>query len=121
VLTKAEHLAKAQDNEGFAGRHDWADAICVDWTITYLFYSAVHYVEAYFTRRGLGYHMHTARNSAIGRDVALRPIYDDYRELQNFSRDARYERPTGSFRTADIVYLKECLERIKGVVMPLVT
>jgi len=119
LLTKAEHLKKAIENETLVSKQDLTDGVCVDWSITFLFYSAVHYVGAYFALRGLFHRMHKTRDSAIGRDRLLRGIYNDYRELKNYSREARYERPSGSFKAADITYLQGCLGNIKTTVQPM--
>jgi hypothetical protein len=119
LLTKAEHLKKATDNENLVIRQDLSDGVCVDWSATFLFYSAVHYVGAYVAGRGITHRMHKTRNSAIGRDHILRTVYNDYRELQNFSRDARYERPSGSFSAADIGYLQGCLGNVKTAILPM--
>jgi hypothetical protein len=104
LLTKAEHLRKATDNEALVSQQDLTHGICVDWSVTFLFYSAVHYVGAYFAVRGLAHRMHKTRNSAIGRDRVLREVYNDYRELQDFSRDARYERPTGLMLATSLTF-----------------
>ncbi|HUG82488.1 MAG TPA: hypothetical protein VML01_12545 [Bryobacterales bacterium] len=84
-----------------------------------MFYAAVHYVQAYFVKNGYTYQTHTTRDSAIGRDQQISSIYNDYRELQHFSRQARYERPIGAFNAGDVSYLKSCLDSIKGVIRPL--
>jgi len=119
LLTKAQHLTKATDNETLVTQQDLSIGICADWSVTFLFYSAVHYVEAYFSTRGIRHKMHKTRNSAIARDQLLRGVYDAYRELQELSRDSRYERPTGSFTALDVEYLQGCLETIKQAVLPM--
>jgi hypothetical protein len=55
--------------------------------------------------------MHTARGSAIQRDPNINVIYDDYRELQDFSVEARYE--SSSFNHGDVIYVKDVLGSIK--------
>ena len=93
--------------------------IAVDWAISMLFYSAVHYVGAYFAKHGLTYRMHQTRDNAVARDPNLSNVYGEYRELEHFSRQARYERPSGHFRHGDIEYLLGCLDKVKGVILPL--
>jgi hypothetical protein len=117
--TKDEHRAKAEHNEFLANELDnpfW------DWAITGLFYSALHYVEAYLATKGIHFRRHKLRDSWIYRDAALKPIYIDYRELQTESEDARYMEivPLTIFTQGDVQRLEVNLQAIKKVVIPLI-
>jgi hypothetical protein len=70
----------------------------LDWAVTCLFYSAVHYVNAYLCKTGQGIpRRHRGDQNSMGRsnivqqDPNLKIIYSDYRALDDDSRDARYE------------------------------
>lgn len=71
---KSEHLTKAQANEKFADSLDASVYPNADWALTALFYSAVHYVEAYFATKSIHSVDLRARDSAIRRDVKLEGI-----------------------------------------------
>ncbi len=118
-MTSPEHLAKAQQNELFASELGLSSGVHIDWTITILFYAAVHYVQAYFATRGKTFHMHRSRDSALGRDPNISGIYQDYRELEHFSRQARYELPSGRLTELDVSYMKTCLNTVKAAITPL--
>lgn len=63
-----------------------------DWVITCLFYSAVHYVTAYFfemlNRSPI---TQVERRMLMEQTVDLTPIIDAYNQLSVWSRTARYE------------------------------
>ncbi len=116
---KDEHRSKADHNDAFAaatGTPYW------DWSITGMFYAATHFIEAYLATIGIHFTNHTLRESYVGRDVKLRPIYKDFRELRSESEDARYmeEVPPTKFKEADAKRLRGNLERIKARVLPLI-
>jgi len=69
--TVTEHLSWAQGNEKFADSFYLDDQIEINWAITVLFYSAVHYVDAYLVRRNNKQPDHYGRDSAIMRDDNL--------------------------------------------------
>jgi hypothetical protein len=85
-----DHLAKAEHNERFAQHFDLATTPYRDWVVTSLFYSAVHYVEAYLATRGQHSTDHRVRDSQIYRDANLTQIYNEYNDLKNDSINARY-------------------------------
>lgn len=118
MATKDEHLAKAKHNEAFVAAlpHPFWD-----WAVTGTFYAALHYVMAFLATKADHPPTHQVRNSHIHRDAKLKPIYVDYRELQNESEDARYmeRNPLTAFNEADVIRLKGNLETIKKLIMPL--
>jgi len=101
VPAKDVHLLKAERNEGFALSLplDWQPRI--DWALIALFYSAMHYVEAYFANRNTHIRSHTARDNAIGRDPNLRKIFAEYQDLKFYGYNARYEPP--QFTAEDVI------------------
>jgi len=116
-VTKAAHLSKAQANETFRATFDTNSASGLEWSITVAFYAAVHYVQAYFASKGQTYMSHKLRDSAIQRDVSVRAIYSDYRALEDWSRDARYEH--GGFIQGNLIYIRDRLDAVKRVIIPL--
>jgi len=113
--TKAEHKAKAEHNEYFVST---LGNPFFDWQVTALFYSALHYIQAYFVAKGINPppSTHTMRNNHVSNDPTLRTIYVDYRELQNESRSSRYGVTPPSQN--DVQRLMGNLNTIKGVVGP---
>ena len=114
--SKSEHRAKAEHNERFVGT---LAAPYFDWAVCGTFYTALHYVESYLATKNIHPQNHTVRLGIVQRDPKLKPVFRDYRELLNESRDARYE-PAVTFTAADVTRLAVHLESIKQVVLPLI-
>lgn len=114
-LSRDEHLTKSAQNEELAQTLDASTVIGVEWAITMKFYAALHFVQAYFSSRtGRAPTTHERRASAIQRDPMISGAYDDYRELEDLSRDARY-----NFSNLQLTHLEcadECLTVVKSVV-----
>jgi len=111
----ADHRKKAEHNEFLISTLDnpfW------DWAIIVTFYAALHYVEAYLGTKGIHAPTHPVRDSHIQRDSTLKTIYVDYRELENESRDARYD--AIEFKQEDVRRLQRNLETIKKALVPLI-
>lgn len=89
-FNKEEHKNKAVENEALsASLPDTTSGI--EWAITVQFYAALHYIAAYLAMEGQHYASHGTRLRAIEKHPVLSVIYDDYQDLYNISRDARYE------------------------------
>lgn len=115
ATTKEEHLAKAQENLRFRESLDLSLDGAAGWSVTILFYAALHYVEAYFlARRGFGCKNHFSRASEIQSDPRIRLIFPEYRDLENLSREARYD--VSKFNDGDLKYALTCFQTIKGAV-----
>jgi hypothetical protein len=115
VATKDEHRLRAEHNEYFVStlaNPFW------DWQVTGLFYAAVHYVHVYLeaNRVALPVKMNHEKRLALV-EKHLSGVFDDYRELMNESRDARY-RPELPFSQTDVQRLQKNLNAIKGAAMP---
>jgi hypothetical protein len=115
--TTKEHREKAENNEFLVESLDnpfW------DWAISGVFYAALHYVEAYFANQAPPLHppTHTKRDNHIHSDPNLTKIYVDYRQLEDESRDARYDAGM-TFTQRDVTMSIGHLQRIKEVVIPL--
>jgi len=113
--TLNQHLRKAQHNENFATHI--SPSPFLDWLVTTKFYAALHYIDAYLANKGIHPKRHRgskeSRDTYIGNDPNLRPVYHDYRRLREDSEDARYE--VREFLLADITNRTDpCLIRIKN-------
>lgn len=85
-----EHRQKAHNNELFAESLNVADPTCENWAVIAVFYSALHYVESYFSRYSVQGGKHEIRFTEILRDERLKPAYTSYKYLYELSRTARY-------------------------------
>ena len=85
----SEHLDQAAHNEAFFASIEVATYS--DWAVTALFYSALHYVDAYLARQG---HEdpgdHDMRDTLMRNYPVTRAVWNEYRRLKSFSRSARY-------------------------------
>jgi hypothetical protein len=88
------HRCQAEHNKQFL---DWLDLNTtkyLDWAVTVIFYTALHFVEWLLVTKGPnGLHSdsHEARHQLMGSVSELKPIYPDYRELEFQSHRSRYE------------------------------
>jgi hypothetical protein len=97
--TAQEYLDQAAHNAGLAAYLRTNKTDYLDWAATCLFYSAVHYVNAFLAYSGKSIpRRHTSsdpanpgRTNIVQQDSVLRSVYHDYRHLDDESRDARYE------------------------------
>jgi len=85
-----EHVTQAKHNEIFASSFDISSTPYRDWIITGLFYSAVHYIEAALDKFGKHSQIHSQRNTFMQTHLKNNDIFDDHRDLYEFSRNARY-------------------------------
>lgn len=115
--TKEEHLKKAEENLTFRKSIDLQQPTAMGWYVTVTFYTALHYIEAYFTSRGMGFNNHHSRGSAIQRDSTLSLLYDSYRSLEDLSREARYD--CSGFNVGDLRRADASLEYIQKTVIAL--
>ena len=92
--SEADHLAKAERNERFSDTIASAAASAEqfqEWEVVALFYSALHYVDAYLDHI-VGTHpaSHRERRYAIANSPELWRVRRLYSTLYNYSLDARY-------------------------------
>jgi len=114
---KQEHLKKAEDNEKLALRLDLSISSAPNWAIVITFYSALHYIEAYFADQNKHYRLHRVRDSMIQRDPKIRRAFRSYQRLSDCSEQARYE--ADFFDEGQYVNIRKNLDDIKAVVVPL--
>jgi hypothetical protein len=120
-----KYLEQAAHNSGFAQRIRNEVPDFMDWSATCLFYSAVHYVNAYLVknevpipRRHRGVDAkNPGRTNIVQTDPDLSQIYADYRHLDDESRDARYELKRISVADYDSFLLPR-LAKIRDFIVP---
>jgi hypothetical protein len=79
------------------------------------FYAALHYVQAYFASgTGKAPTTHYRRANSIQRDMSIAGAYDDYRYLEDLSRDVRYN--YSNLQPGHIKFAEDCLITVKSVV-----
>lgn len=94
MASEKEHLRKAEHNERFFSEFKIEATPYLDWVVTGIFYSAIHYIRAVAAKHGL-----TNISSYGDVDTAFnklsvfkrrRDVYSDYRQLKDDSRAVRY-------------------------------
>ena len=106
-----QHLSRAEQTEQLALALDRDRPVCVDWAVTMLFYSALHYIDAFLTGKNMHPMNHRVRDEEVERNGTLSYIYGAYRRLKDLSRAARYEIP--NFPPEKLTLAKEKLSQIK--------
>jgi hypothetical protein len=95
VATQQQHLEKAYHNESFFNYFDLDTTPFLDWVITGIFYSALHYIRAiasnYKFENISSYGDIDKLFNVLSIFKQTPSIYYDYRQLKDDSRTARYE------------------------------
>jgi hypothetical protein len=120
MASVAEHLAQARHNEAFLGSLDLRTTPYLDWAMTIIFYTALHYIRGVLARHQVtNISTYGEMDKAFDRLPLLRQnpgIHTDYRQLKDDSRAARYNmwRPANG----DIVEFRDGeLRRIREFVL----
>ena len=88
MATQAEHIKQAERNEKLA--ETLARTAYHEWTVTVLFYSALHYVNAILVVSGEKIDSHGQRQTLMWKNDTTKRIYNEYRTLETLSRNGRY-------------------------------
>ena len=107
--SKEQHVEQASKNERFYNSFDLDKTEFLDWAVTALFYSLLHYVDAYLAVKGVkGYHpkSHANRTPLVSMESNLKQIYSKYRRLKDESELARYQIKV--FKLPEVRQLKQC-------------
>ena len=119
VPSVEQHLAASEGNEALA--LSLADMAEYGWSVTCLFYSALHLTEAYLVQQGRASANHRERELHIIREPSLQGVRRAYTRLKAESEHARYECVAFSAqdteRIRQILYapMASTLRRILGV------
>ena len=119
VPSVEQHLATSAANESLAlGLADMAE---YGWSVTCLFYSALHLIEAFLVQQGRASANHRERELHIIREQSLQPVRRAYTRLKAESEHARYEcfvfSAEDAARVRQLLYvpMASALRRILGV------
>lgn len=119
-----QHLARAEKNERFYQTISSSRPLSEqfpEWEVVVLFYSALHYVDAFLATLNLHPQDHGVRNWWTATSVEIRPIYFHYQNLYRLSRRARYDlipfsRPyVQNLYTRDFQPIKQHLHALLGL------
>lgn len=95
MATKEKHLKKAQHNEQFLSTFDLNTTAFLDWVVTGIFYSALHYIRALAAKyQFTNISSYGEMDNLFSRISIFKnnpDIFSEYRQLKDDSRDARYE------------------------------
>jgi hypothetical protein len=81
--------------------------------LTAWFYAALHLVQAYLVTQGISSDIdHQQRRACIRGDVNLVGIWEDYRDLMEFSHKARYR--TDPFLPLEVKDAEDCLNAVEA-------
>lgn len=102
--SKDAHLRQANHNETFCSQ--LLSTEFLDWAVTGIFYSALHYVDAYLAIKNIHPSRHyQGRDRWVATESNLRHIWNQYRWLKDKSEAARYD--VKHFTPAEAKDLKE--------------
>lgn len=96
-----KHIHQAERNEKF---FDDVKNEYTDWAVTGLFYAALHLVEAFLSLKNQRAEDHKTRSWYISTIKELKPIYEDYRALYDYSVNARYKMLPLSLESLNDIY-----------------
>jgi hypothetical protein len=118
VPTKDEHVKKADENEKLAATMQPSNQASINWKLVILFYTALHYVEAYLAKQ-MNFHLrsHTTRDGWITKEANLRKVRTEYFHLKFFGYNARYE--ADSFTAKEVAEALTYLTKVKATIQPL--
>lgn len=88
---EAIHISIATKNEEFFESFDLTTSVFLEWAVSGLFYSLIHYIDACLASK-LNCHptVHGTRTTLVKTESYLQGIYDDYRFLKDQSEAGRY-------------------------------
>jgi len=115
-----EHLEKAKRNKEILFNHllQFIER-CPEWITVVAFYSALHFVDAYFAKLGLHFQHHQERNREV--EYSLPDIFLAYYRLYDLGVNSRYgcikDNPT-SEEAKDVI--KEDLPKVVKFIQGLV-
>ena len=120
-----DYIQQAAHNANLASHLRQKKPDCLDWAATCLFYSAIHYVNAYLVKANIPIpKRHRSRNpkrpgrsNIVQTSSTLSKIYFEYRHLDDESRDARYELQKPSKSDYDTFLISQ-LDKIRNFILP---
>lgn len=89
-MKQEKHISKALHNEGFWQHLNVEESKYLDWAVTGIFYSAMHYIDAAFAKEGKHLKSHEVADSEVAKHKDLVNIYSEYRNLKQSRWKASY-------------------------------
>ncbi len=86
--------------------------------MTILFYSAVHYVDAFLAGKNYHPRNHDARDAEIENNGSITGIYRDYRRLKDQSEAARYE--IANFHKSQLPKIEAKFKNVKEHILKMI-
>ena len=90
---EADHFTQAEKNKqvaDFLAANSTVANRYSQWEVVTMFYSALHYVDAFLATKGIHPPDHITRNGHVAIQYELKPISNNYQNLYHRSKDARY-------------------------------
>jgi len=107
----SDHVRKADENKSFGYGMIATHPTSAGWALTAMFYSALHYAEAYFLKTSKRVDNHGERSDAIKFDRNLSGIYGQYMHLFDYGFNARYRLKI--YGKSDVEKAKPSLEAVE--------
>ncbi|MGA3260763.1 MAG: hypothetical protein ABSE35_17920 [Bryobacteraceae bacterium] len=107
----SDHVRKADENKSFGYGMIATHPTSAGWALTAMFYSALHYAEAYFLKTSKHVDNHGERSDAIKFDRNLSGIYGQYMHLFDCGFNARYRLKI--YGKSDVEKAKPSLEAVE--------
>jgi len=89
-MEQKRHVTKATHNEDFWSFINDNHEKYLDWAVVSIFYSAMHFIDAFFGKKGKHLKTHDMADREIAQDKQLLDIYADYRSLKDYRWKASY-------------------------------
>ena len=117
MVTLEQHLAQADRNERLANIIAALPERFTEWEVTLLFYSALHYVDAFLATQERSPKRHRDRNNLV---ASLTNLGREYQNLFQQSMNSRYHLYT--FTPQEVSEIKaEDFDRVKEEVLSLLS
>jgi uncharacterized protein (UPF0332 family) len=110
--SKGQHLSQAIHNRNFYDA--LTDPGYLDWSVNALFYSALHYVDAYLDTKGYDPNNHDKRLTLVASEHNLKKICFDYLTLKDESEAGRYR--IKHFNLEEVKGLELTCDKIKAYI-----
>ncbi len=113
---KEQHLNRAKHNWNFY--KTITDSEYLDWSVNALFYTALHYVDAYLDTEGYDPTNHGKRLTLVSSEHNLRGIFYDYQMLKDESEAGRYR--LKHFSAEEVSDLESTCDRIRTYIQSII-
>lgn len=91
MAEKKKHIKQYEKNKALASTKEFLKEENNDWRVTALFYATMHLLDSCYSEIFPKHNTHEKRKAFISRTLPYKDIIDEYTELENMSRVARYD------------------------------